>query len=237
MHKQIVATAFAVMAAMSTGAQAQTAGLADQPTGQLRQELERRYDAALQATRAPEVLRAEDSRYTWASEAKAECGIAIGFLKSGTHDRQSIDRCDAFYNRMLNVPPSAPPAPVAAVVPPPTGCTVGLPVLVFFDWDVDTPPADASALTSTVATGMQQCGWSGLTVNGHADKTGTDEYNLRLSERRAAAIARLLEANGVPAAAITTRGYGESMPKIATAEGVREPMNRRVEINAAMGNQ
>lgn len=235
MHKQIVATAFAVMAAMSTAAQAQTAALADQPTGQLRQELEQRYDAALQATRAPEVLRAEDSRYTWASEAKVECGIAIGFLKSGTHDRQSIDRCDAFYNRMRTVPPSAPVA--AGVVPPPTGCAVSLPAILFFDWDVDTPPADAQALTSTVATGMQPCGWSGLTVNGHADKSGTDQYNLRLSERRAAGIARLLEANGVPAAAITTQGYGESMPKIATAEGVREPMNRRVEINATIAEQ
>ena len=237
MHKQIVATAFAVMAAMSAGAQAQTAALADQPTGQLRQELEQRYDAALQATRAPEIVRAEDSRYTWASEAKVECAIAIGFLKSGTHDGQSIDRCDASYRQMLNVPPSTPPAPVVAVVPPPTGCTVTLPVSVYFDWDVDTPPADARALTATVAAGMQQCGWSGLTVNGHADKTGSDEYNLRLSERRANGISRLLEASGVLATAIVTRGYGENMPKIATAEGVREPMNRRVEINATMANQ
>ena len=242
MQKQIVATAFAVMISIATGAQAQTpaTGLADHPADQLRQELDQRYSAALQATQSPEFIRAADSRYTWASEAKVECGIAIGFLKSGTRDRESIARCEDSYNRMLETPramtPETPPlTPVAMTVP--TGCTVSLPVSIFFDWNVDAPPANAQAVAASVVSGMRQCGWSGLVVNGHADKSGSDEYNLRLSERRALGIAHLLEASGEPAAAITTKGYGESVPKIDTAEGVREPMNRRVEINAAGTNQ
>lgn len=239
MNHTIATAAVAVMIAMSAGAQAQSpaASLADHPGDQLRQELEQRYGAALQATNAPEFIRSEDSRYTWASEAKVECGIAIGFLKSGTHDRESIDRCDMSYNRMLNVPsPAAPEAP-SLPPPPPSGCTVTLPVSVYYDWDVDAPPGDARAIVATVAAGMPQCGWTGLTVNGHADKTGSDDYNLRLSERRARGIAQLLEADGVPAAALTVKGYGESEPKIDTAEGVREPMNRRVEISAAGANK
>lgn len=242
MQKQIVATAFAVMISIATGAQAQTpaTGLADHSADQLRQELDQRYSAALQATQSPEFVRSADSRYTWASEAKVECGIAIGFLKSGTRDRESIARCEDSYNRMLETPramtPEAPPlTPVAMTVP--TGCTLTLPVSVFFDWNVDAPPADAQAVASTVAAGMKQCGWTRLVVNGHADKTGSNEYNLRLSERRARGIAQVLEADGVPAAAITTKGYGKSAPKIDTAEGVREPMNRRVEISAAVTNQ
>lgn len=242
MQKQIVATAFAVMISIATGAQAQTpaTGLADHPVGQLRQELDQRYSAALQATQSPEFVRSTDSRYTWASEAKVECGIAIGFLKSGTRDPESIGRCEDSYNRMLQTPrPVTPDAPVTPAVTPPvtTGCTANLPILIFFDWNIDTPPANAQALASTVAAGMQQCGWTGLVVNGHADKTGGDQYNLGLSERRARGIAQLLEADGVSAAAITTKGYGKSAPKIDTAEGVREPMNRRVEIHAAGTNQ
>jgi outer membrane protein OmpA-like peptidoglycan-associated protein len=234
MKRHMISAAAAAMISLSAGAQAQTgsAGLVDHPTGQLREELEQRYSAALQATRAPDVIAATDSRYTWASEAKVECGIAIGFLKSGTHDPESVGRCDDAYGRMSNTPPALPVAVGAEAPLPPTGCAVGLPVSVYFDWDIDTPPADAGTLTSAIAAGMQSCGWGGLTVNGHADKSGTDAYNLRLSERRAQNVARLLEAGGVPAASITTRGYGESQPKINTAEGVREPMNRRVEIGA-----
>jgi OOP family OmpA-OmpF porin len=47
----------------------------------------------------------------------------------------------------------------------------------------------------------------------------------------------VLQADGIAAAAITTKGYGKSAPKIDTAEGVREPMNRRVEISAGGTNQ
>lgn len=235
MKRHMISAAAAAMISLSAGAQAQTgsAGLVDHPTAQLREELEQRYSAALQATRAPDVIAATDSRYTWASEAKVECGIAIGFLKSGTHDPESVGRCDDAFARMSNAPPSAPVGVAAEGPSQPTGCAVGLPVSVYFDWDVATPPADAATLTSTIAAGMQSCGWAGLTVSGHTDKSGTDAYNLRLSERRAQNVARLLEAGGVPAAAITARGYGESEPKINTAEGVREPMNRRVEIGAA----
>ena len=89
--------------------------LLDLGQDQLRGEVQTRYDAALAATRADDVRRSEDARYIWASEAKVQCGIAIGFLKSGTVDEDSVNRCDAFSARMSMVPPPVmPPPPTAA---------------------------------------------------------------------------------------------------------------------------
>ena len=111
-------------------------------TRKLRGELDTRYQAALAATLAPDVKRSEDVRYIWASEAKVQCGIAIGYLKTRTVDADSINKCDAFTARLSQVPP--PPAPPLPPPPPPEpACSVPPVVSVFFDWDVDVPPADA----------------------------------------------------------------------------------------------
>ena len=65
-------------------------------------------------------------------------------------------------------------------------------------------------------------------VYGHTDSRGSDESNMRLSERRADAVADI--ARSVGAVVASVRGYGERMPRAdnATAEGMQQ--NRRVEI-------
>jgi outer membrane protein OmpA-like peptidoglycan-associated protein len=60
--------------------------------------------------------------------------------------------------------------------------------------------------------------------------SGTAAYNQKLSVRRADAVKAELVRLGVPAASITAIGRGESNPLVPTADGVREPQNRRVEI-------
>jgi outer membrane protein OmpA-like peptidoglycan-associated protein len=67
-----------------------------------------------------------------------------------------------------------------------------------------------------------------LYILAHTDTVGTAEYNLRLSTRRAQAIARWFRKNGlrIPMA---YDGVGESMPKVKTADEVDEPRNRRVD--------
>jgi outer membrane protein OmpA-like peptidoglycan-associated protein len=69
-----------------------------------------------------------------------------------------------------------------------------------------------------------------IEVAGHADRSGTPQYNQRLSERRAQAVATELERQGVPRSAMVIQAFGESRPLVPTADGVREPQNRRVEI-------
>jgi outer membrane protein OmpA-like peptidoglycan-associated protein len=67
-------------------------------------------------------------------------------------------------------------------------------------------------------------------VAGHTDSDGTDEYNLKLSDRRAKAVRDYLIRKGVPAAQLTSKGYGESQPIAdnTTVEG--KAKNRRVEL-------
>ena len=55
---------------------------------ELRDAVQQRHDAAVAAMAA--TVNANDPRYIWAMQAKAQCGIALGFLKSGTKDPVSV---------------------------------------------------------------------------------------------------------------------------------------------------
>ncbi len=69
-----------------------------------------------------------------------------------------------------------------------------------------------------------------IQVFGHTDDVGTEEYNKGLSERRAGAAKAALVQRGVPVDAIATAAFGETRPRVATSDGVRQQENRRVEI-------
>ena len=78
-----------------------------------------------------------------------------------------------------------------------------------------------------------------LQIEGHTDSVGGDEFNQQLSERRADSVRDFLAENGVPASAITARGFGKTQPVASndTAEGRQR--NRRVELvvnGDAIGN-
>ena len=67
-----------------------------------------------------------------------------------------------------------------------------------------------------------------VTVDGNADTIGATDYNLKLSELRAQAVAKVLGSEGL--GTLLTRANGETNPAIMTADEVNEPRNRRVEI-------
>jgi outer membrane protein OmpA-like peptidoglycan-associated protein len=71
-----------------------------------------------------------------------------------------------------------------------------------------------------------------VTIMGHADRSGGDDYNMDLSERRAKAIAAALVAAGIPESAINTMGYGETEPAVQTEDGVAMRQNRRAAVDA-----
>lgn len=192
---------------------------------ELRSELDRRYNEAVQAAQAAETIRADDPRYIWANEAKAQCGIAIGFTKAGIKDEPSVSKCDAFHAR-LAAPAAPPPPPVVAQ------CEASPIVELFFNWDEDVPPADASSILAPFVEARPACGWTSFTVTGHTDTSGSNQYNDGLSMRRANNVASVLQSLGIPASDMAISGTGETGLKIETADGVREPANRRVEIIA-----
>ena len=69
-----------------------------------------------------------------------------------------------------------------------------------------------------------------LEVEGHTDSTGSEEFNQRLSEQRAATTRDYLIQQGLPAGNIAARGYGKSMPVADNSTVQGRQQNRRVEL-------
>jgi hypothetical protein len=118
-------------------------------------------------------------------------------------------------------PPPPPPQPQPAAATS---------FMVFFDWDRSDLSQQAQNTIGQAANAFKQTGAARVVATGHADRSGPENYNMALSLRRANAVKDALVRNGVPAGAIQVVGKGESQPLVPTADGVREPQNRRVEI-------
>lgn len=67
-------------------------------------------------------------------------------------------------------------------------------------------------------------------LEGHADWTGTEQYNQGLSERRAASVQNYLVKKGIDESRITTRGFGETKPIADNKTREGRAKNRRVEV-------
>jgi outer membrane protein OmpA-like peptidoglycan-associated protein len=123
------------------------------------------------------------------------------------------------------------PAAVAAVAPAPApAAPVARTYLVFFDWDRADLTDRARQIIGEAAQNARTTRSTRIEVSGHADRSGTPQYNQRLSQRRADAVAAELVRRGVNRSEIGVQAFGESRPLVPTADNVREPQNRRVEI-------
>ena len=102
---------------------------------------------------------------------------------------------------------------------------------VYFDFDRATIRSDQRANLQTDAKLINEnTGLGTITLQGHCDERGSEEYNLALGERRAAAVKRYLANLGVPDGNMRTLSYGESRP---AARGTGESVwrwNRRAEF-------
>jgi OOP family OmpA-OmpF porin len=101
---------------------------------------------------------------------------------------------------------------------------------VFFAWDRADLTDRARQVIAEAAENSQRVQSTRIEVAGHADRSGSAPYNQRLSQQRADAVAAELVRQGVPRGAIVVSAYGETRPLVPTADGAREPQNRRVEI-------
>jgi len=120
------------------------------------------------------------------------------------------------------------PAPAMAAVPPPAPMT---PVryVVYFPFNSADLSDEAMKIIDEAAA-MAAKDKLDLSVTGHADRAGTEDYNMDLSLKRAGAVQAFLGTKDIGGDKISVGGRGEAEPAVATADGVTEPANRRVEI-------
>ena len=139
-------------------------------------------------------------------------------------------------------PPPPPPQPTAVVAPPrpsppPPAPPPAREFTVYFDFNSVTLTPEARAVVKQAAATARSAPMTHITVTGHTDTVGSAETNQRLSERRAAVVRDELVKNGVPADEIVARGVGKNELAVPTAEGVKEPRNRRsVIVEGAPGS-
>lgn len=107
-----------------------------------------------------------------------------------------------------------------------------LAILVNVNFDFDKSnirPGDAIKLDGVART-LSDNPKISVRIEGHADSTGLDDYNMKLSIRRAKSVQRYLEATGIAAERMEIAGFGERVPLATNATREGRAMNRRVEF-------
>jgi peptidoglycan-associated lipoprotein len=110
-----------------------------------------------------------------------------------------------------------------------------LAAMINFDYDqAAIRPADQQTLDRKAAILVANPGVK-VRISGHADERGSDEYNLALGNRRAAAAKRYLEGKGVDASRIEVISYGEERPLNPGNDESAFAQNRRDEFEVTAG--
>jgi outer membrane protein OmpA-like peptidoglycan-associated protein len=126
-------------------------------------------------------------------------------------------------------PPPPPPAPVAAPPPAPVKKKIVLRG-VNFDFDKSNIRPDAVPVLETACETLKSEPTIDVSCDGYTDSVGTEEYNQRLSERRAEAVRDWLVQCGIASSRLTTRGFGESNPVASNETEEGRAQNRRTEL-------
>jgi outer membrane protein OmpA-like peptidoglycan-associated protein len=144
----------------------------------------------------------------------------------GSADTDNFNQSIMFGVRYaFNTAPPPPPAATPAAAPAPARS-----FLVFFDWDRADLSDRARQIIAEAAQSARTQQVTRIEVSGHADRTGSAQYNMQLSMRRAQNVAAELERRGVARSQMTLQAFGDTRPLVPTGPNVREPQNRRVEI-------
>jgi outer membrane protein OmpA-like peptidoglycan-associated protein len=101
--------------------------------------------------------------------------------------------------------------------------------LLYFDKET-TLTSDSLKLLPEITAAIRERNSGYISVFGHADTLGSEDYNLALSNRRALTVKETLVQQGVAPDTIQTTSHGKGNPLIPTADNVYEPKNRRVEV-------
>jgi OOP family OmpA-OmpF porin len=119
-------------------------------------------------------------------------------------------------------PKPAPAKPVAKLSP--------LTFIVYFGFNSTALDDKAMSVIGTAANVIKSSKPQVVSVVGHTDRAGASNYNSTLAEKRSDAVSAALTKAGVSGRLLTLGSLGENAPSVATADGVKNSENRRVEI-------
>jgi OOP family OmpA-OmpF porin len=133
--------------------------------------------------------------------------------------------------------PATPAAPTPAPAPEPAKpapASVRQSVVIqadaLFDFDKSVVRPDGKRAIDDALAKLDGVDLEMVIATGHTDSIGTERYNQKLSERRAAAVKAYLVSKGIPASKITTIGKGETQPVATNKTAAGRQKNRRVDI-------
>lgn len=127
----------------------------------------------------------------------------------------------------MAVAQAAPPPPPPP--PPPVVCPTSE-FVVYFEWDRSDLNQAAMATIDQAVARARQCNVSAVAIVGHTDASGSNAYNMGLSERRAVIVRDALVGRGMAASLMSLAARGEAELARQTRDGVREPLNRRTAV-------
>jgi OmpA-OmpF porin, OOP family len=129
-----------------------------------------------------------------------------------------------------DIPPPPPPPPAPVPPPLPVKERVAVILNILFDFDKAVVKDKYYDDVKKIADLMQEFPDKNITIEGHTDNFGTEEYNQKLSEERANSVRQyLIDKFGINGSRLTAVGYGEEKP-IASNDSVEgRQKNRRVE--------
>ena len=173
------------------------------------------------------------------AQAKFDCWIEE---QEENFQQDNINACksqfmDALAKLEAAMPPPPPPAPEPAPVAEPFDVDPAEPMkienakyIVFFDWDEYSLNPGANSILDAAAQEAKGRQLTTINLVGHTDTSGSRAYNQKLSMQRANVVRDAMIQRGVDGSLLTVNHRGENELLVDTADGVREPANRRTEI-------
>lgn len=138
------------------------------------------------------------------------------------------EKRDVFFAILAKIEETQPETTVQeTAAPAPTESTS---TVLYFPLNSERLSDSALAALDELVKYIKSSGNVTITINGHTDRLGSDDYNMNLSLRRARYIAKALVTAGISDSLIRFFGFGETDPAVPTEDGAAEPKNRRVEI-------
>ena len=181
--------------------------------------------AAVGAGTAGGLVNAYEKGRTEAETGAAAGGGAVGGAVIGTLLGHLI--CDPVEEAPPPPPPPSPPPPP----PPPMKKHIELSADAYFDFNkAILKPEGKRRIDEEIVPPMKEHPELRALVEGHTDSIGSEAYNLRLSERRAKAVADYMESQGISTSRITTKGWGKSKPIADNKTKEGRAKNRRVDV-------